>query len=227
MQWPWAGKAKAGASARESSWAFVRSLGLPADEALPVLAQPRTTREVSKVLDRLFVLHAVAAVAHGFSAKRARSWLHQEKLEGQVTPEEQQILDVVSQDFEPYQEQVESMWVLFWYLGLTPSLDPGAPCSNDFVNALPDIRAEPMPTTSDWRTRSRPRTTNELMNAMDVAHCLAWSFAHAKSLGRPIPQLEGGLWAGQRARAFDWLIGDGDWIEPTAVRRKWWKPIPK
>ncbi len=227
MKWPWTKKSAAPATVRDGSWAFVRSLGLPVDETLPLLPRPEWSRDKSAVLDRLFVLHAVAAVAHGFSAERASIWLAQEGLELDVRPDEQSILDGSSKDFEPYQEQVEAMWALFWCLGLTPNLDPGSPCSNNFVNELPDIRADPMPTTSDWRDRSRPRTSDELLEAMDVAHCLAWAFDHARSFGRPTPQLEGGLWVVHRACAFDWLVGHGDWPKPNAVRRKWWKPIPK
>ncbi|MGV8930118.1 MAG: DUF4272 domain-containing protein [Brevundimonas sp.] len=217
MKWPWAKKSTAPAAVRDASWAFVRSLGLPVDETLPLLPKPDWSRDKSAVLDRLFVLHAVAAVAHGFSAERAHIWLEQEGLELSVTPDEQSILDGSSKDFEPYQEQVEAMWALFWCLGLTPALDPGSSCSDDFVNELPDIRTEPMPTTSDWRAQSQRRTTEELLEAMDVAHCLDWAFAHARSLGRSTPQLEGGLWVVHRARAFDWLVGDGDWTQPTAV----------
>ncbi|WP_226637840.1 DUF4272 domain-containing protein [Brevundimonas poindexterae] len=227
MKWPWGNSQAKAQAVRDRSWACVRSLGLPTDETLPEFSKITCSRDPSAVLDRLFVLQAVTAVAYGFSADRAKTWLRQEGLEHSVGPDEQRILDEESKDYEPYQQQVEAMWALFWYLGLTPTLDPTASCSDSFASEMPDLRPDPMPSTLDWRARSRPRQADELLEAMDVAHCLAWAFAHARSLGRPTPQLEYGLWVDHRARAFAWLTGDGDWTTPTAARRKWRKPILK
>lgn len=222
MKWPWQidGLSR---NDRAQAWEMVKSLGLPADPAAVVPLEFEQMRPLDSVLDRIFVLHAVSAVAHGFSAQRSEAWIQQERLGGHLTPDEASVLEGANTDFEPYREQVEALWALFWLAGLTPKLDPVEGCPDTFVQLLPDIRLEPMPTTFSWRSRARPRTRAEAQRAGYEAACLVWAFDQAKASGRPTPQLQSGLWVRHRFNALAWASGSQDWAQPVAGHQKWWK----
>ena len=221
--WPWKAETRLSRADRDRSWALVRSIGLPVDEAMPLLEPIVVPVGLEAVLDRIFVLHAVSAVAHGFSGERAWAWLRQEALEAKVTAGERQVLDRDGAEREAYQEQVEGLWALYWVAGLTPVLhDPLAPCPDDFVLGLPDLRVDPMPTSQDWRNRARSQNQSELIKVLDVTTCLARAFDIAKAEGRPTPQLRGGEWVSHRLKALAWAAGSSAWSEPVAVHPKWW-----
>lgn len=221
--WPWKAETRLSRADRDRSWALVRSIGLPVDEAMPLLEPIIAPVELEAVLDRIFVLHAVSAVAHGFSGERAWAWLRQEALEAKVTAGERQVLDDDGGAREAYKEQVEGLWALYWVAGLTPGpLDPLVPCPDDFVQGLPDLRVDPMPPSQEWRNRARRQTLSDLIKVLDETTCLAHAFDIAKAEGRPTPQLRGGEWVRHRSNALTWAARSAAWSEPVAVHPKWW-----
>lgn len=194
---------------RQSSVELAEQHGIRIPRSLPKLEPLSVTKDVSQVLDRLFCLNAVAAVAYGFSNHRARAWLDREGLLLSLTKEE---ADFIGGDGsrEPFQLVVEGAWALAWALRLVPSLDPWAGADAKFVHLLPDLKADE-PTARLRERAGSLRSDGELMSALDLSYCLHWAVRDAALTGSRAPGQITGHVIVERRRALEWLFSDVRW----------------
>jgi hypothetical protein len=196
---------------REQSLKTACRIGVTVSEALPLLDKAQTTKATNEIISRLLCLHATAACAHGFDRGKARAWLEQELLSGELTAAERQFLEGSQGDPDRFKVQVEGMWALAWALGIVPRLDFDKGCDDSFVTMLPNLKVGEKSDT--LRSKVKLRSIDEVFSACDLAYCLHWAVRQA--------YLSGGGSAGkvppyvieERRRALEWLLSSEQWDE--------------
>lgn len=201
------------AAVRQSSIQIAEGHRIRIPTSLPTLEPISVTRDASQVLDRLFCLNAVAAVAHGFSNHRARAWLDGEGLFPSLTAAEAAFVGGAGAQ-EPFQLLVEGAWALAWALRLVPDLDPWVGADAAFVRILPDLKVDE-PTTRLRKSAGSLRSSEELLPALDLSYCLHWAVRDAaltasSAPGELIPYV-----IIERRRALEWLVSNEEWDELT------------
>lgn len=188
---------------RAASVRALQSKGLSIPGHLPLIekGQIRTSNET--VL-RLLCLHACAASSYGFQKAKAIAWGEQEGLSGSF--EEQELNFLSGRDAgSRFRYQVEGMAVLCWALGYEDDLDWFQGIDDKFVARLPDLRRGR--DSHQLRSGVRPRSSDEVMAATDLAYCLHWlsveSGLSSSSARLPFENYV----PTERRRALDWLTG--------------------
>jgi hypothetical protein len=153
----------------------------------------------------------VVAVCCGFSGARTRQWLISEGLMMQLTRPELDVIEGRGPRLRKYMMQIEGMWALAWALGLISHLDHGKECSDSFVAMLPDIKAAESATA--FRARVSLRSTEELVQELDLEYCLHWIVREAALQGRRPPAHMRADDLIERRRALEWLMSECEWDE--------------
>lgn len=194
---------------RQSSIKLVEQHGIHIPKWLPQLEPLSVIKDAPQVLDRLFCLNAVAAVAHGFPNHRARNWLDREGLLQSLTMEEADFVGGAGSR-EPFQLVVEGAWALAWALRLVPALNPWADADEKFVHLLPDLKADES-TARLRESAANLRSDEELLSALDLSYCLHWAVRQAALTSCPLPGNITGYVIVERRRALEWLVSDEQW----------------
>lgn len=198
-------------SIRERSLKIASRLGFAVNKALPLLDEVEVTKAADEAFRRLLCLHATAACAFGFDRRRARTWLEQEGVWGDLTTAERQFVENGQSNPAQFQVQVEGMWALAWALGIVPQLDFGRDCDGGFVMVLPNLKVGQG--SDALRSKLNPRTTDEVVAACDLAYCLHWAVREAQLTGSKPPGNVEPCVIEERRRALEWLISDDAWDE--------------
>lgn len=197
------------AAVRQSSIQIAEEHRIRIPPSLPTLEPISVTRDAPQVLDRLFCLNAIAAVAYGFSNHRARAWLDREGLLQSLTREEAAFIGGAGAR-EPFQLLVEGAWALAWALRLAPALDPWAGADAAFVRVLPDLKVDER-TTRLRKSAGSLRSGEELLPALDLSYCLHWAVRDAALTASPPPGELIPYVIVERRRALEWLVSDEQW----------------
>src|SRR5689334_1829980 len=118
---------------REGSLRTAERLGFAVSPSLPLLDVPEQARSAQEIGARLLCLQAAAASAYGLDRRKARQWLDQEGLTGDLTSSERDFIDRAIGETTRFKLQVEGMWALAWALGLVQALDFARDCENTFA----------------------------------------------------------------------------------------------
>ena len=194
---------------REQSLKTASRLGFEVNKALPLLDEIQNARTADETFKRLLCLHATAACAYGFDRGKARAWLEQEDALGDLMASEQQFIENGSGDPNRFKIQVEGMWALAWALGIVPRLDFGKDCDNKFVMLLPNLKIGEK--SDALRSKVKPRATDEVIAACDLAYCLHWAVRQAQLTGGKLPGKVQPYVIEERRRALEWLISSDQW----------------
>jgi hypothetical protein len=196
---------------RSRSTAVLQELGIGAPSVLPVLEEDLQLRSRKSILDRLLILHTVAASAYGFSRARSLSWLESEGLRGGLSTKEARFLIEGSGPARELQTQVEAMWALAWVLRIVTDIDFTKPCSSTFVTLLPNLKEGE--SAARLRASSDLRALSEVVQQADLAYCLHWALVEAR-MKKPLRRLpvEAGVVVPRR-QALDWSLTSFDWDE--------------
>ncbi|GAB3997506.1 hypothetical protein GCM10029992_20570 [Glycomyces albus] len=105
-----------------------------------------------------------------------------------------------------YADQLESLYAVAWLLGLADHLDPGAECSEDLPELLPDLRAPE--SFGDWRDRRLTPTRDAAVVAemFDLYYCLDWICDQARRSGRSLPNGVDDSLVWHRRWALEWAV---------------------
>ncbi len=202
------------ASTREQSREVAEKLGYEVMAELPLLEADSEVRSGEELAERCLVLHALIAVSYGFPRSSARGWFEREGLVGALSASEARFLDTGdAQEDEFFHGLVESVWALVWSLGIATELDFGQRCPEDLVAMLPDLTAEE--SSSSFRERVKPRSTEEVVAAADLAYCLHWAVTDAGLRGGPSPGRIPAWVLTERRPALDWALSREDWDDIT------------
>lgn len=199
------------ATIRRQSIKTASSLGYPVHEVLPLLDRVQGARTSDGTVARLLCLHAAAACAYGFDEPEALDWLRQERAFDDLAPSERRFLESGDGDPDRFKVRIEGMWALAWTLGLVAKLDFGKGCDKDFVRLLPDLHTAQ--SSSGLRAKVKPRSSDEILEACDLAYCLHCWTRQAQLGNRRVPGKVPPFVVEERRRALDWLLGDVDWDE--------------
>jgi hypothetical protein len=196
---------------REQSLKAASRLGFEVNKTLPLLDEVLHTRTADEAVKRLMCLHATAACAYGFDRRKARTWLEQENAWRDLTASEQQFVEGGNGDPNRFKIQIEGMWTLAWALGIVPCLDFGKDCDNKFVMVLPNLKIGEK--GDALRSRVKPRATNEIIAACDLAYCLHWAVTQAQLTGGKLPGKVQPYVIEERRHALEWLLSNDQWDE--------------
>lgn len=196
---------------REQSLKTASRLGFEVSKTLPLLDEVQNTRTADETVKRLVCLHATAACAYGFDRGKARTWLEQENAWGDLTASEQQFIEGGNGDPNRFKIQVEGMWTLAWALGIVPHLDFAKDCDNKFVMVLPNLKIGEK--SDALRSKVKPRATEEIIAACDLAYCLHWAVRQAQLTGGKLPGKVQPYVIEERRRALEWLLSNDLWDE--------------
>jgi len=155
---------------------------------------------------RTAILNVVLARAFGMPSQAAMTWLLEARLMERVTPPEWHYVTAGDGDDHSFSLHLEAINALTWLLGLTKTLDPAAPTTENLTPMLPDLRAgEPFPA---WRSRSlvAPRDPATAAAVLDLYYCLDWAYLEAERLGAPLPGMIDSNAIGQRRWALEWAV---------------------
>ncbi len=194
---------------RRSSVQVAEQYGIRIPTSLPSLEPLSVARSPAQVLDRLFCLHAVAAVAYGFSNSRVLAWLDREGLLRSLMEDEADLVAGAG-GRDRFQVVVEGAWALAWALRLVPVLDPWAGPDAAFVRILPDLKTDE-PTTRLRGSVGSLRSVEELLPALDLIYCLHWATRDAALTGSPAPGELIPYVVVERRRALEWLVSEEQW----------------
>lgn len=193
--------------AHSSKTASKAGIQIPA--TLPLLEEGLCVRPVSEAVNRLLVLHVLAAVAYGFDRMKALAWLKQEKLEKLLTPTESAFVTSGVGTPMTFQVQIEAMWALAWALGLVPQIDFWKDCDNRFAAMLPDLKINQ--SGAEWHAKARMRSADELITACDLAYCLHWAARQAQLEHKAPPVRLKSYVVEERRRSLEWLLSNEQW----------------
>lgn len=194
-------------SIRRSSLDNAAKLGYATNAHLPLL-EAKKLRPLREVADRALCLFTVVAVACGFDARRARSWLKKEQLTEQLSQQERAFLKRPS-DIELMQARVEGIWAFAWAGSLATKLDFAEACPNTLVKLFPDVLQDE--SSNEFRKKFLLRTSEEVVEQCDLAYCLHWSISDALlHRVRPPGKLHP-LYVIERRRALEWLLSSYAW----------------
>ena len=198
------------AAIRQRSLKEAARLGYSVSIALPLSDPDVKAREVNELVDRFLVLHALVAVSYGYSRDTVKGWLEQEHLVGALSASERRYLQAAdATDDVFYRGLSEGVWTLMWASGLAPELDFAEPCPNNLARMLPNLKTAE--SSSMFRSRAQPRSTDELLAAADLAYCLHWALTDAALRGLAPPRGVSAWVVIERRRALEWALSDEDW----------------
>ena len=193
---------------RERSRRALAAHGLSVPTSLPAI-DPAALRPLEDIRDRLFCLNAVAAVAYGFDADKARSWLDKEHLSEQLSQPEIRLLERGQGNRDAFRAQVEGMWVLAWALSIVSEIDFWRDCSPTFVTLLPNLKAGESVTRT--MAQAELRTSHEVMAACDLSYCLHWIIRESMLRNGPLPRDLAPYVVIERRRALEWMLSKDAW----------------
>lgn len=196
---------------REQSLKTVSRLGYEVNKALPLLDEVQNTRTADEAVKRLLCLHAAAACAYGFDRVKAKMWLEQENVLGDLTASERHFIDGDNGDPSRFKIQIEGMWALAWALGIAPHLDFGKDCDSMLVMALPNLKTREK--SDALRLKVKTRTVDEIIAVCDLAYCLHWAVRQAQLTGGKLPGKVQPYVIEERRRALEWLLSNDAWDE--------------
>jgi len=198
---------------REGSLRMLETLSWPRPpEGYPTLwepGQPIGTRSPAEVQRRAAVLNVVVNRVFKCPPAVATGWLMANGLRPEVSEVEWPFIAGWAEDDGRFAARIEALWALEWALGHGNHLEPGKPCSDSLARALPDLRTnEPF---ASWivRVPARPRSTEELLTAVDLYYCLHWGVVQAAMTARPSPGAAEPFLVEQRRWALEWLVNLG------------------
>jgi hypothetical protein len=193
---------------REASFLEASRLGYTTNRALPLLELPESLRSVEDVIKRMLCMHAVSAVAHGFSRATATTWLENERLFGDLASSETDFI-AGGGDQAAMQCLVDGLFALAWATNIEPAFDFAMDCPRTLARALPSFDVSGA--EDALKQRVSLRGTREIVAMADLAYCLHWSIRdELLNKRRPPGQLHP-IYVIERRRALEWLIGKSDW----------------
>ena len=163
-------------------------------------------RPMPELEARTAILNVVLARSFGMPSRLAMAWLLEARLIERVTQPEWHYVTSGEGDDRSFALHLEAITALAWLLGLTKTLDPAAPSSDNLVALLPDLRTgEPFPS---WRSRSlvAPRDPLQAAAVLDLYYCLDWSYLEAERRGQQLPGMIDSNTIGQRRWALEWAV---------------------
>ena len=198
-------------SMRKSSLAVAARLGYQVSEALPLLDESVFARTNDEVVDRVLAMLCVAACAYGFNNQKAQNWLVRETKVDLLTDAERRFLQSNTGDRQRFTVQIEGMWALAWGIKLVPTLDFEAPCPQNFVTLLPDLKGNV--SSNSFREIAKVRPASEIASACDLAYCLHWAIRDLQRRNAKAPSNVEEYVIVERRRALEWLLIDEQWNE--------------
>lgn len=188
-----------------------KDLGVDVLATLPLFDEEISMRSADEIASRVLAMHAVAAAAYGFDTRKAISWLSNEALTDFLTGRERSFLFQGIGQPNQFQTQVEGMWALAWALGMVSELTFAKECDTGFVTLLPNLKQSQ--TTAVFCSKMRPRPTETIVSACDLAYCLHWAIRQSelerkKPAGKVPPFV-----VVERRRALEWILSDKGWDE--------------
>jgi hypothetical protein len=184
--------------------------GIDIPSHLPLL-DPIRLLTANAVADRALCLNVTINLAYGFDRSRARDWLSREGLMAKLTGEERDLLDTGEGDTYHFKAEAEALWALVWSLNIADRLDFWAPCANDLVHRMPNL--DVAQSSEAFRKAARLRSSDEVLQALDLAYCLHWAVRQAQLERKAAPGGLDPLTIEYRRHALEWLAGDVDWDE--------------
>jgi len=198
------------ANIRQSSWDIAGKLGIPKNDALPLLDNVNIFRSKDDVVNRIFGMLCVAAGAYGLDRKKALAWLEREGSIELLAQAERAFLNGSQMDTSLFKEQIEGIWALCWCSNIVSDLDFSKPCSGDFVKLLPDLKKDE--SGANFREKASLREPEEVVAKCDLAYCLHWGIVHAGLTGRLKKAINTYVII-ERRRALEWILSNESWVE--------------
>jgi hypothetical protein len=186
-------------------------LGITVPASLPLIDSDLELRHLETVIDRILVLHCVAAVAAGFDRRRIRAWLAQEGILGALTAEEERVVAGDVNKRNSIKLLVESIWALAWAIGFVDDLDFSSYCAPTLVTLLPDLKTGER--SAEFRRKAHLRTCEEVAEVLDLAYCLHWGIRQSSIDRNPSPLPVDDYVITERRRALEWLLSNAEWGE--------------
>jgi elongation factor P hydroxylase len=186
--------------ARQQSWLFVASAGLPTNEHLPVIEG--RLRPVSVLVERALCLNVLAAVSYGFAVADAKKWLEKESLLFALSPKERAFVGGNTSDPNWIRAYPEALFALAWLLGVYHSLSPESQCPQNLVTLFPNLKGGI--DSHSFRERVRAVSEQQALEMLDLFYCTHWATRETGAYER-FPGLE------LRRYALEWSLTTGGW----------------
>lgn len=197
---------------RDRSMESAHLLGSHVPESLPLLAdvdELSVSRET--LVNRALAIYVAGAAAYGFDSQRGLTWLEENGATGGLTEAEREYLTRSSASSDPFKQQIEALWALYWCCSLASDSEFTfrESCPSDFVSRLPDLLKGEC--ASGFRSSVELRSPLEVLRAADLAYCLHWALREKQAFGvtGSVPEYV----VRERRKALDWAIEGGAWDE--------------
>lgn len=164
-------------------------------------ARPRTAVEIAR---RALVLHCVISAAFDYDRYELQSWLSEESLTDEISPQEAAFLSNSTPselDVRKFRWRPEAQVVLLWSILKVDALpEPNQPAVYDILfESIPMFKS-----TKLFIETARMRDDQEILLAEDRIYDIHCDIRSAYRNRRPLPQVEHGV-IYQRQYAFDWM----------------------
>ena len=184
--------------------------GVPINPYLPFTEPESDTRirPLDEVIKRFQCLAVVAARASGLEDETLRNMIFAMSLDGHFTPDETAFLNDPAPDQKTSVNMSwrnEAAWALAWALGFFPRLErPEQLCDMSVLSkAVMDEHPE----------KNGLRSTNDILNMLDLTYRYHWAIRQAQLDGAPIPAGLSASVVVERHHALNWLTYylDAEW----------------
>ena len=165
----------------------------------------RTTKEISERLCLLATINMVAF--NSLEAEQAKEYLKQHQLLEKATPNELEFLNNPTEEAKNRETwKCEGIWVLFWALGIVPTLN--------FPKELADLNTiavdkYPIGPEKDphvfINSKQHTREASEILNANDLYYRINWACVDARIKDENLENIHPGV-VYERHYALNWLI---------------------
>lgn len=196
---------------RNQTFSIVEKLGYPTNSSLPLLNKDMLPRNISDIVNRSLVLHAIVACSYGFDKSKAYIWIEQEGLQSYLSKSEFDFLKSKNTEVKHFQSYVEDLYIFAWALGFIKSISLTSECDASLVRVFPNLKINE--SSTKYRNIAKLRSIDELIGMLDIFYNIHWAILYMHLNGvRPINNIGNYVFI-ERRRALEWIFSEVPWDE--------------
>ncbi|MFT7878975.1 MAG: DUF4272 domain-containing protein [Sulfurimonas sp.] len=196
---------------RNQTFSIVERLGYPINSNLPLLNKDMLPRDISDIVNRSLVLHAIVACSYGFDKSKAYIWIEQEGLQSYLSKAEFDFLKSKNREVQLFQSYVEDLYIFAWVLSFIESISLTSECDASLVSVFPNLKINE--SSAKYRNIAKLRPVEELIGMLDIFYNIHWAITDMHLSGtKPINRIGNYVFI-ERRRALEWVLSKVQWDE--------------
>lgn len=199
---------------RNESILYLKELGYPTNNSLPLLNDVRLVRTQQVCASRTLAMYCVMCGIHGdYPRDLLSNWLKRFSLLESLSRDEARYLAArgasTSLGTKELTEEIESVYMLLWALSFYKNVDMTVFAPDSIASKMPNIEDNERPDRFIANAQLLPEAC--LVGMLDKLYCMHWSLVHCRLNGiNNLPFLPE-ISIRARRRALEWMLSNCPW----------------